>query len=234
MRGEIIEKDRVTHDLSFPGIASKTSINERMDRDKFSETHYGHMHKRLLRSIVNTWENYPTTRILIRKDDFKSAYQQQHLSAQAAIQSATQINWKGTLYVLLLLRLAFGEANGSAEWSKIAEPIADIRNALLFDDTWEPQETQAPNQDLIHLPSSQGISIPFAHRKPLAVNIPVNPQGNIDIYLDSCITIIADIGNNRSRGKTVLPLAIQSISQPFSRKEPVLRDEMIKPSKEKS
>ena len=29
-RGEIIEKDRVTHDPSFPGIRSETSINERV------------------------------------------------------------------------------------------------------------------------------------------------------------------------------------------------------------
>ena len=42
-----------------------------MNRDKFSATHYGHIHKRLLHSIVNMRENFPTTRIIIRKDDFK-------------------------------------------------------------------------------------------------------------------------------------------------------------------
>ena len=73
-RGDIIEKDRVTHDLSFPGITSETSINEKMDRDKFAETHYGHMYKQLLHGIVNIQANCPTTRILIRKYYYKSAY----------------------------------------------------------------------------------------------------------------------------------------------------------------
>ena len=51
-----------------------------MDGENFAETHYGYMHKILLHSIVIMRENYPTTRKLIRKYDFKSAYQQQHLS----------------------------------------------------------------------------------------------------------------------------------------------------------
>ena len=71
---EIIEKYRVTHDLPFPGIASKTSMNKKMDKDKFVETHYEHMHNQLLHSIVNIWEIYPTNRILTRKDDIKIAY----------------------------------------------------------------------------------------------------------------------------------------------------------------
>ena len=107
-RVEIIEEYRVSHYLSFPGIALVTSMKERMDRFFFAESHYGHMHKRLLHSIVNVQVNYPTTRILIKKDDFKSAYRRHHLSSQAAIQLATWINWKGPLYILISLRLTFG------------------------------------------------------------------------------------------------------------------------------
>ena len=117
-----------------------------MVREIFLGTHYGHMHKRLIRSIMNMQSNYPTTRILIRKDDFKRAYQQQHLSAKATIQSSTQINLKGTLYFLVSLILTFGGTDEPAEWSTIAEPIVDLGNALLLDDTWKPQEKQAPNQ----------------------------------------------------------------------------------------
>ena len=88
------------------------------------------MHKRLIQSIVNMRANYPTIRIIIKKDDFKSAYQRQDLSALAAIQSATKINWKGTLYAIISLRLAFGGANGPAKLSTISKPIADLGNAL--------------------------------------------------------------------------------------------------------
>ena len=111
-----------------------------MDMEKFAETNNGHMQKRLLHSIVNMRGNYATTRILIRKDDFKSAYRQKHLSAQAAIQLATQINWKETLYVLISIRLTSGRAN-----VPVTKSIADIGNALLLDNNWEPRENQAPN-----------------------------------------------------------------------------------------
>ena len=72
---EIVETDRVTHDLSLTGIASENSIIEWMDGDNFVETNYGNMHKQLLYSIVNIQVNYPNTKILIRKDDFKIDYQ---------------------------------------------------------------------------------------------------------------------------------------------------------------
>ena len=142
---EIVEKDRVNHYLSFPGITLENSINEQMDRSFFAETHYGHMHKWLLHRIANMRGNYPTTRTLIRKDDFKSAYWRQHLSEKSEIQSATMINWKGTLYVLISLILTFGGANGPSKWSTIAKPIVDLVNSLLSYDTWEPLETQYPN-----------------------------------------------------------------------------------------
>ena len=43
-------------------------------------------------------------------------------------------------------------------------------------------------------------SILFAQSKPFTVDIPVDPQGKIDIYLDDCITVVPDIGDNRARG----------------------------------
>ena len=133
--------------MSLPGIASETSINEWMDREIFAETHYGHMHKKMIHIIVNMWENCPNARILIRKDNLKIAYERQHLSEKAAIQSATQINRKGPFYVLISLRLHFGGANGPAKWSTISKSIADLGNALPLDNTWEPGETQVSGRD---------------------------------------------------------------------------------------
>ena len=72
-------------------------------------------------------------------------------------------------------------------------------------------------------------SIPFAHSKTLAVNIPVDPQGKIDKYLENCIAVVTDIGNNRARLNAAMPLAIHAISRPLSQKEPVPRDEMTEP-----
>ena len=70
----------------------------------------------------------------------------------------------------------------------------------------------------------QDDSIPFADSKPLAVDIPVDPQGKIDIYLDNLITVIPDIGNNRSRGNAAMPLAIDAVSHPLSQREQAPRE----------
>ena len=40
--GEYITKQRVTHDLSFPGIKSKESINSRMDKSKLEPVMFCH------------------------------------------------------------------------------------------------------------------------------------------------------------------------------------------------
>ena len=81
------------------------------------------MHKQLIHSIVNMRANDSTNRIVIRKHNFKSSYRRQQLSAQAAIQLATQINWKGTFLLVISLRLTFGGANGPYEWSTIANQL---------------------------------------------------------------------------------------------------------------
>ena len=185
------------------------------------------MHKGLLHSIVNMWENDPNTMILIRKDDFKSAYILQHLSAQAAIQSTTQITWKGALSEVISLRLNFSGANGPTKWRTINEPIAELRKALLLDDTWEPRETQDPNQDSITPASTLDNSILFAHSIPLVADTLVDPQGKVDIYLDNCIIVVPYISNNRARVNAAMLLKIHAVSHPLAQQEPVLRDKII-------
>ena len=131
------------------------------------------------------------------------------------------------MYLLISLRLNFGGANRLAEWSIISKKIADLENALLLDNTWEPQENQALPQDSTHTPSTQYISVLFSQSKSLAFDIPVYPQRKIDIYLENCIIVIPNIGNNRARGNTAMPLAIHAVSHPLSQKEPVPREKLL-------
>ena len=56
----------------------------------------------------------------------------------------------------------------------------------------------------------------------------------MEIYLDDCIAVIPDIGNNRARGNSAMTLAIHAVSQKLAQKEPLPRDKMIKPKKAKS
>ena len=76
---EIIEKDRVTHNLPFPGEASAESINSMIDEDSLFNLIYGHMHSQCIHHKVATRKKFPNTRILGNKADFKSAYRRQHL-----------------------------------------------------------------------------------------------------------------------------------------------------------
>lgn len=72
--GEIVFKDRVTHDMSFPGAVSETSINGRVKDEELAPLLYGFMFSRLIHYIAECRLQHPGKRILLRKDDFKSAY----------------------------------------------------------------------------------------------------------------------------------------------------------------
>jgi len=100
-KGEITPKDRPTHDLSFPGCLSKTSINSRIDEEELLPTNYDHMHRRYLHHIVHCWRMAPTKRILMRKDGWSSAYKRMHLNATAAVQSLTKIEKEKEEFLLL-------------------------------------------------------------------------------------------------------------------------------------
>ncbi len=120
-RGEIVYKDRVTHDMGFPGTASASSVNDRVKDEELADLQYGHMLSRVIHYIVECRIQYPNHRILLRKDDFKSAYRRQHLSAGAAVKTITQIVKGGITFLLLTLRLTFGGKPGPSEWCTISE-----------------------------------------------------------------------------------------------------------------
>ena len=101
--GEIIEKDRVTHDLSHEGEVSNESINSMIDDDSLCPLVYGHMHSRCVHYIVATRYLYPLTSILGNKADYKSAYRRQHLSSKASFHSITQATLVQSMFILLAL-----------------------------------------------------------------------------------------------------------------------------------
>ena len=50
--GKYIPKKRVTHEISFPGIKSKKSLNSRVNKTKIEPTLFGHCLIRLIHQIV--------------------------------------------------------------------------------------------------------------------------------------------------------------------------------------
>ena len=71
--GEIMEKDRLTHDQSFPGAFYDTSVNWRVIDKELLPCFYVHMNRRTITCIVGCRMRHPCRRILISKIDWKSA-----------------------------------------------------------------------------------------------------------------------------------------------------------------
>jgi hypothetical protein len=70
-RGEIVEKDRLTHDQSFKWTTSGTSVNSRTDTDLLQQCKFGKCLTRLINWTVAARRKYPNQRIMTKKDDNK-------------------------------------------------------------------------------------------------------------------------------------------------------------------
>ena len=178
--GEIIEKDMITHDLSFPGEASGESINSMIDEDSLLQLIYGHMHSCCIHHIVATRKKSPNTRILRNKADFKSVYRRQHLAGEAALHLVTQANLEGSLFILMVLRLTFGRKICPFDWCTILELIADLANMLLECLDWDPSSFHSPAQDKDREPEYLPDNIPLAQARDLLVEVPVSKHGRAD------------------------------------------------------
>jgi hypothetical protein len=224
-RGEIIEKDRLTHNQSWKGSASGLSINSRVIESELQDCMFGHCFLRLCHQIVDIRRRHPHTCIFIQKIDWKSAYRRAHYNWRTAIKSITTAVTSAIAYIAL--RLTFGGKACPNEWSVISETTTDLANDLLRCDEWDPEEIQAPIQK--HIPEISRLSdtIPFAPGLPLVVQLPNDDQGKADCYLDDIISIIPEIGDNIKRGAAAVPLAIHLIGRPIAESEPILRDELI-------
>ena len=84
--GEIVEKQRACHDLSFRMTPSNTSVNDRLVEENLFPCMFGHCLARLIHYIVALRLEFPTTPILIQKIDWKSAYRRAHMSWTTALQ----------------------------------------------------------------------------------------------------------------------------------------------------
>ena len=67
--GEFVPKLRVTHDLSFVGVASESSVNSRVQEDELEPCMFGHALLRAIHRIVHLRRLHPSKTIWIRKED---------------------------------------------------------------------------------------------------------------------------------------------------------------------
>ena len=180
-RGEIIPKNRLTHDQSWMW-QSVTSVNSRINKDELMPCYFGRTMRRLLNWVVAAQKLYPNKGILATKLDVKAAYQRCHLNTAIAVQTCTQIPSEGL--ALLMLRLTFGGAPCPSEWGSIAESICDLANAILLNDKWNHVSLQLPAQHLVPNKIILDNNIPFGIGRDLVVDIPVDPRGTVDLCIE--------------------------------------------------
>jgi hypothetical protein len=125
-----------------------------------------------------------------------------------------------------MLRLTFGGAPCPPEWGSIAESICDLANAILLSDDWDPLSLQSPAQHLVPDKIILEDEIPFGIGRDLIVDIPVDPRGTIDLYIDDYCGLTVDIGDNAFRLERAPLLALVSAAREVATTEPLPRDDM--------
>ena len=126
----------------------------------------------------------------------------------------------------MMLRLSFGGKPCPFEWDVISESICNLANAILHDNSWGPYDLTAPNQHLVPERTVLDDSIPFGQGLELIVDIPINPRGMHDIYIDDIINLNIDIPstNHIACAKGAVLLAMDATAHPNHPEEPTSRE----------
>jgi hypothetical protein len=225
--GEIVPSNRVTHDLSFPGKYSKSSVNSRTDPELLEPCRYGHMLLRIVHQIVALRLKRPQSPIVMQKIDFKSAYRRQHLNAKTAIQCMSSVEIGGLVFVLLNLRLSFGGSACPSEWCVISETLTDLANKILNHKSWDPSSIFPSMIRKVPKTEIMGEKVPYAKARPLLVDVPLEKVGSSDVYIDDICTVgILEDGDRDTelRLKSSVLLAMDVMGRPQSESEPLPRD----------
>ena len=227
-RGEIVYKDRLTHDQSWKGKVSGTSINSRVIDEEIEPLFYGHMITRLINYIVALRLAHPDKRILMRKDDFKSAYRRQHLNGWTALKTIVKTVWEGVTFFLISLRLTFGGKPNPSEWCCIAEPICDLSNDILNCPEWDPSKLHSPLQDKMPSAEPDLDKSAFHPALPLMMSIPILPFGKCDEFIDDVGTVGVDTGpDSILRLESAAPLAIACVARGLDPEDELVRDDFM-------
>ena len=149
-----------------------------------------------------------------------------HLSWDTAIKTITQI--PNLLLALMMLRLSFGGAPGPFEFSVALERLCDLIILIMHNNKWIPYKLHRRNQHLVPPPKFLDDSILFAEGLELIVDIPVDPRGTTDVYIDDLVSLVVGVEgtDNLVRCDHAPLLGIETVSRPLDPEEPIPRKTM--------
>ena len=225
--GEFIPKKRVTHDLSFPGAISNESINSRVLKEHLEPCMFGHALIRIIHHIVNLRRRFPSKRIWIRKEDFKSAYRRIHINAITAKRSAVRVKLDSIWYIIISARLPFGGSPCPNDFCLVSDVVTDTINDLLACNDWNHEEVHSDYFSKIPQAKSLDPSIKFAQSRDLSVTLPDEDYGKADCFVDDIISCCVDINDNLGRLMAAPCTVIHALAHKCSSSSYVKRDNLI-------
>ena len=155
------------------------------------------------------------------KLDLDAAYRRLHMLAKMAVLTITII--KKIAYILM--RLPFGVANGPHDFCLISEPLIDLVNDILEDETFDPNTTHSPLRSKLREPKERyDENTPFGEARELFVPIPFS-YASADGYIDDLITLMLDLGNWSKKGSNAAPLAVHTLFHPTDENDSLPRDD---------
>jgi hypothetical protein len=109
------------------------------------------------------------------------------------------------------------------------ETVCDLANKLLKCKDWEPQDLHASAQKNIPPRKYLDDAIPFVISRNLIVDIPINPQGYPDVYINNTTGLTVNLPGimNANQLEAAISLAIELAAQPNDTNKPIPREKMI-------
>jgi hypothetical protein len=137
---------------------------------------------------------------------------------------------------IITLRLTFGGAPCHFEWGVILETICDLANELLKCENWEPANLHASVEKDIPPRLYLDDDVPFSIGRELIVDVPVDPRGYADVYIDNTTGLTVDQPGtkNTERLEAAILLAIEVAARPNDPNEPIPRKKMVAEDKLKA
>jgi hypothetical protein len=126
----------------------------------------------------------------------------------------------------MMLWLTFGGAPCPLEWGSIAESICNLANAILLSNDWDSLSLQSPAQHLVLNKIVLANDAPFGIGWDLIIDIPVNPRGIVDLYIDDFVGLSVDINNTAVHLEQAPLLVVGSTAREVSRVKPLPRNDM--------
>ncbi len=231
--GKFLPKNRVTHDLSFLGEISRTSVNSRVKTKNLEPCMFSFVLLRVIHYIVALRRKYPNRKIWLRKEDFKSAFRRLHLNAKTALRSAVRVKIGGEWYIVVSLRMPFGGSPCPSEFAVVADLVTDTINDLLEDQFWDHSSVCSPNCSKVPKPVPLPENIPYAKARELSVEIPLESKSKADVFVDDVITVGLDTEDNLERITKAPITVLDAIADDSILNCDILRDDLLADDKTK-